>query len=223
MSEHPIRVMLVDDHATFREPLAFLMEHEPDLEVVAQAGTLAEAQAVLEDGGVMPDVVVVDLDLPDGPGATFVEGLRGYRPGALALVLSAYSEPRRLAEAIEVGAAGVMHKSTRPQEVMHSIRRLHAGEPLLSQQQVLEAVWLMSRERLEHRQALKVTESLTPRERDVLTALVEGSSDKEIAEKLYLSAGTVRVHVTNILGKLGVHSRLQAVVFAVRHGIVELR
>lgn len=210
--------MLLDDHLMFREPLAYLLDREPDLTVVGQAGSLAEAAEVLENESVRIDVAVVDLDLPDGSGAAFVGDLREARPEAMTLVLSALSDRLRLAEAMEAGAAGIMHKSTRPREVLDSIRRLYAGSPLLSEQEVIEAMRLINLERRDSREARARLDSLTPREREVLQALAQGSSDKEITENLFLSEGTVRAHVTSILRKLEVHSRLQAVVFAVRHG-----
>ena len=214
--------MLVDDHATFREPLAFMLEQELDLTVVGQAGSLAEAREVLADAlGV--DVAVVDLDLPDGSGVDFIGYLRSIRPRAMALVLTAFSERERLARAIEAGAAGVAHKSTHPEDVVEAIRRLYAGEQLLSQQEVMEALRLVSREREKDREAQFMIDKLTPREREVLQALTEGfSSDKEIAERLYVGTGTVHAHIASILSKLELQSRLQALVFAVRYGVVEI-
>ncbi len=218
-----IRVMLVDDHTTFRQPLAFMLGLEPDVAVVAEAGSLAEARAILgDDDDLEVDVAVVDLDLPDGSGTDFIRDLRRLRPRAAALVLSAISEPAELAPAIEAGAAGVMHKSTPMGDLLEAVRRLHAGEQLLSQQEVIEALRLVVREREGEREARLAIDRLTSREREVLQALAEGLGDKEIAERLYVGTGTVHTHVTSILSKLEVSSRLQALVFAVRHGIVTI-
>jgi two-component system nitrate/nitrite response regulator NarL len=218
-----IRVMLVDDHASFRRPLAFMLEREPDLAVVGQAGSLAEAREVLGDAAPEVDVAVVDLDLPDGSGVDFIGYLRSARPRAMALILTAFGERERFARAIEAGAAGIVHKSTRPEDVIETIRRLYTGEQLLSQQEIMEALRLVFREREKNREAQLAIDKLTPREREVLQALAEGfSSDREIAERLYVGAGTVHAHVASILSKLEVQSRLQALVFAVRHGIVEI-
>jgi len=218
-----IRVMLVDDHASFRRPLAFMLEREPDLSVVAQAGSLAEAREVLGDAASKVDVVVVDLDLPDGSGVDFISYLRSAVPRAMALILTAFGERERFARAIEAGAAGVMHKSTRPEDIIETIRRLYTGEQILSQQEIMEALRLVSREREKNREVQLAINKLTPREREVLQALAEGfSSDKEIAERLYVGAGTIHAHIASILSKLEVQSRLQALVFAVRHGIVEI-
>ena len=202
-----------------------MLEREPDLTVVAQAGSLAEAREVLreahEDGpGV--DVAIVDLELPDGFGTEFVAELLADDPDVHVLVLSAFSDKGTLALAVEAGAAGVLHKSSRIDDITDAVRRLRSGEQLLSQREVIEAVRYVSRTRSEAREAQLMVAKLTPRERDVLQALAEGLSDKEIAERLYVGIGTVRSHTTSLLSKLEVRSRLQALVFAVRHGLVEI-
>jgi two-component system, NarL family, response regulator DevR len=217
-----IRIMLVDDHSSFRQALAFTLEQEPDFKVVAQAGSLTEAREVVREAELALDVAVVDLELPDGSGVEFIDDLYELEPQVLTLVLSAYSDKELLAQAIEAGAAGVLHKSSRLKEIVNAVRRLEAGEQLLSQQEVIEAVRLVNRQRREDREAQLTIGKLTPREREVLRALAEGLSDKEIAECLYVGIGTVRTHITSILAKLGVQSRLQALVFAVRHGLVKV-
>jgi len=215
-------VMIVDDHDTFREPLAFMLERESDLTVVAQPRSLAEAREVLEGAELAVDVAIVDLNLPDGSGTDLIKELRAYRPRTKTLVLSAMSEQRDLAEAIEASAAGVMHKSVPMSDLVEAVRRLAAGEQLLSQQEVIEALRFIGRERESNREARLAIDKLTPREREVLQALAQGSSDKEIARQLHVGEGTVHTHVTNILSKLEVSSRLQALVFAVRHGVVTI-
>lgn len=214
--------MLLDDHDSFRQPLAFMLEREPDLTVAAQAGSLAEARKVLESGAEV-DLVIVDLDLPDGSGTEFVADLLTRNRNALVLVLSAFSDRTRLASAIEAGAAGVLHKSSRIAEIVDAIRRLSSGEQLLSQQEVMEAVRLVGRERRKDRETSRMVEDLTARQKEILQALAEGLSDKEeMAERLHVSVGTVRSHVARILEKLEVHSRLQALVFAVRSGVARI-
>jgi DNA-binding NarL/FixJ family response regulator len=212
------RVLLVDDHATFREPLAFMFEREPDFEVVAQGGSLADARCVLE--GV--DLAVVDLDLPDGDGTELIGELRAANPRGMVLVLTASSERAAHARAVEAGAAGVLHKSVRIKDVVGAARRLAAGEPILSTDEVVDLLRLAGRQRERDYEAQRAVEQLTPREREVLQALAEGLSDKEIAGRFHIGVGTVRNHIVNIFSKLGVHSRLQALDYAVRHGVVEI-
>jgi DNA-binding NarL/FixJ family response regulator len=217
-----IRIMILDDHDTFRDPLAFMLEREPDLTVVARPRSLSEASGILEDAGFAVDVALVDLNLPDGSGADLIKELRDFRPRATALVLSATADKRHLAAAIEAGAAGVMHKSAPMGELVDAVHQLAAGDQLLSQEEVIEALRFLTRERESHREARLASDRLTPREREVLQALAEGSSDREIAQRLHVGEGTVHSHVTNILSKLEVSSRLQALVFAVRHGVVTI-
>jgi two-component system, NarL family, response regulator DevR len=147
------RIVVVDDHDTFRDPLAFMLEREPDLTGVARPRSLFEAREVLESEGLAVDVAIVDLNLPDGSGADFIRDLQRSRPRAMALVSSATSEEKYLAKAIESGAAAVMHKSTPMSELMGALRRLAAGEQLLSQQEVMVATRFLVRERECHREA----------------------------------------------------------------------
>ena len=212
------RVLLVDDHATFREPLSFMFDREPEFEVVAQAGSLEEAREALQ--GV--DLAVVDQDLPDGDGTELIGPLRAANPRCLVLVLTASADREAHARAVEAGAAGVLHKSARVGEVVQSARRLVAGESLLSAEEVVDLLRLADQRRQRDREAQRTIERLTPREREVLQALADGLSDKEISENLHVGVGTVRNHLVSVFGKLGINSRLQALVFALRHGVVEI-
>ena len=212
------RILVVDDHAAFRQPLCFFLERDPKLTVAAQAGSLAEARGMLE--GV--DVAIVDLDLPDGSGVELVGELRATSPHAKILVLTADADRKAHARAVEAGAAGVLHKSALINDVVGAVHRLLAGETLLSQGETVELLRFADREREQNKEAQRAISNLTPREREVLQALADGLTDKEIAERLYVGSGTVRNHVVSILRKLDVNSRLQALVFAVRYGTVEI-
>ena len=210
--------MLVEDHATFREPLAFMFDREPDFEVVAQAGSLAEARRNL--GGV--DLAVVDLDLPDGDGTDLIGALRAVNPRGMALVLTANADRGAYARAVEAGAAGVLHKTVRIQQVVDAARGLLSGRSLFSTEEVIDLLRLAEQSRERDRETHRYVEQLTPRELEVLRALADGLSDKEMSEGLRVEVGTVRNHLVSIFGKLGVNSRLQALVFALRHGAVRI-
>jgi DNA-binding NarL/FixJ family response regulator len=218
----PIRVLLVEDHASFRQALAFMLEREPGFEVAEQVGSLAEARNL--DGETLEnvEVAIVDLALPDGDGLDLIEDFSS-RPEMMTLVLSASLEPGRFARAVEAGASGVLHKSTPINDIVEAVRKLRAGEALLSPAEVVEMLRLVGRERQEEHAARQAVERLTPREKDVLQALAEGLESREIAEKLNVTVETERTHMVNILHKLGVHSRLQALVFAARYGVVQIR
>jgi DNA-binding NarL/FixJ family response regulator len=199
-----------------------MFEREGEFVVTGQAGSLAEARAFLRKVPDGTDVAVVDLALPDGDGFGLIEELSS-SPGIITLVLSASLEPTRFARAVEAGASGVLHKSAAIGEIVGAVRRLNAGEALLSPTEVIEMLRMVSRKRQEEYEARRAIEKLTPRERQVLQALAEGLDSKDIAEKLNITVETERTHMVNILGKLDVHSRLQALVFAARHDLVEIR
>jgi DNA-binding NarL/FixJ family response regulator len=213
--------LLVEDHASFRQTLARVFDQEPEFEVVAQAGSLSEARRVMEGREV--DLGIIDLSLPDGEGVELIEDLREANPPFAALVLTASLDREDHARAVEAGAAGVLHKSADVDEILDATRRLAAGETLFSSEELVEMLRLAGQSREEEREARANIEQLTPREMEVLKALGEGMSNKEIAQSLHMSVDTERTHMMNILNKLGVHSRLQALLFAARYGLVELR
>ena len=220
--DSPIRVLLVEDHASFRQALAFMLEREPGFEVAGQVGSLAEARQLNGEMLENVEVAIVDLALPDGDGLELIEDFSS-EPRMTTLVLSASLEPGRFARAVEAGASGVLHKSTPIKDIVEAVQLLRAGEALLSPAEVVEMLRLVGRERQEELAARQAVERLTPREKEVLKALAEGLESKEIAERLNVTVETERTHMVNILHKLGVHSRLQALVFAARYGVVRIR
>ena len=213
-----IRVLIVDDHVLFRESLAFLLQREPDIMVSGQAGTLAEARGLLR--GV--DVAVIDLYLPDGNGQELIRELHALNPHGTALVLTGSTARQEVACAVDAGAAGVLQKSASPAALLSAVRRLRSGESLLAPREVSELLGEATQEREREREARAVLGQLTEREREVLQVLSEGLSDKEIAQRLHVSLQTVHTHMAHILSKLGVQSRLRALVYAARHGAVRL-
>ena len=223
MEREKTRILLVEDHASFRQALAFMFEREPEFAVVGQAGTLAEARRFLNGSAGETDVAVCDLALPDGDGFDLIEELAANGGGVITLVLSASLEPARFARAVEAGASGVLHKAAAIGDIVEAVKRLRAGEALLSPDEVIEMLRMVSRQRQEQLEAQRAIDRLTRREREVLQALAEGLDSKDIAEKLHITVETERTHMVNILNKLGVHSRLQALVFAARNGLVEIR
>ena len=215
------RILLVEDHASFRQTLAFVFDQQPEFEVVAQAGTLAETRLAMD--GSEADLGVIDLTLPDGEGTELIEELREANPDFAALVLTASLDRTEHARAVEAGAAGVLHKSADVDAILDATRRLGEGESLVSEDELVSLLRLAGQSREEETEARASIEQITPREREVLQKLAEGLSNKEIAARLHMSVDTERTHMMNILNKLGVHSRLQALVFAARYGLVEIR
>jgi DNA-binding NarL/FixJ family response regulator len=217
-TEQTIRVVLVDDHLAFRQPLALMLMREPDLTITGQAGTVAEARPLLPE----TDIALIDLDLPDGEGIEVIRDLHAVNPQATALVLTGYGTTVAMAYAVEAGASGVLHKTRPISEVVEAIRQVHAGESLLSVRETMELLRLITRQRHQERAIQAIIARLTPREREVLQALASGLTDREIANQLIVSTETVRTHMVNVLHKLEVDSRLKALVFAVKHGLVSI-
>ena len=215
----PICLLLVDDHAALREPLALFLDRQRGLAVVGQAGSLAEARGLL-DAGLAVDLAVVDLDLPDGHGTELLRELRRRAPEVTGLVLTESPDRREHARALAAGAAHVLVKTVPARRVVEAIRRLHAGETLLAAPELLELLRLGGELDAEEQAARRAFARLSPREREVLQALAEGLSDRDIAARLGIGHKTAGNTKMALFRKLGVGSRLEAVVLAARHGVV---
>jgi PAS domain S-box-containing protein len=225
-SRRKTRVLLVEDHAAVREAIAIAFNKDEGFEVAVQAASLSEAKEMLgaePEVGPVVDVAVVDLGLPDGYGGDLIKELRAANPRAQALVLSAGLDSAEIARAVQAGAAGVLNKTAHLDEVVEAVGRLRAGETLMSLEEVVELLRYAGSRREEKQEWRRAVEKLTPREIEVLQALAEGLDSQGIAESLHISLRTERNHMANILSKLEVHSQLQALVFALRHGVVEIR
>ena len=219
MTTPPIHLLLVDDHAAFRVPLALVLEREPDLTVAVQTGSLAETRVALPTIAKRVDVALVDLHLPDGNGVEIVRDLRTGLWHSQTIVLTADTDKTHHAQAIEAGAACILSKSAHPSEIVDAIRRVHAGELVQPAHEIIELLHLAREEGERSRGVQATLAQLTTREHEVLAALAEGLDNKAIADRLFISPDTARAHVVKVLGKLGVESRLQAAIFAIRHGI----
>jgi two-component system, NarL family, response regulator LiaR len=205
-----IRVLIVDDHSVVREGLRMFLVRDPDLEVVEEAADGAEAlqQARL----LRPDVVVMDLLMPVMDGIAATRAIRRELPEIEVLALTSVLESASVVEAIRAGAIGYLLKDTQAAELRKAIKAAAAGQVQLSPQ---ASAYLLGAVRMP-----EMPEPLTPREMDVLRLLAQGQSNKEIARTLHLVEETVKSHVRHILAKLGVQSRTQAVLAAIRLGIV---
>jgi PAS domain S-box-containing protein len=214
-----VRVLLVDDHVATREAMGLAFAEDDGFVVVGQAGSLAEARSML--AGV--DIAIIDLALPDGDGTELIADVRAANPDAQALVLSAQVDRAATARAVDRGAAAVLGKVTHLHEIVSAVRRLRAGETLIPLEEVVALLRLAGRQREHELAEHGLAERLTPREREVLQLMADGLDGHRIAARLHISPRTQRNHVANILAKLRVHSQLQAVMFALRHGLVSVR
>jgi DNA-binding NarL/FixJ family response regulator len=212
------RVLLVDDHAAIREAIALAFAQDGDFIVTGQAASLAEARGLVD--GI--DVAIVDLELPDGDGADLIGELRARDPRVQTLVLSAHADRANVARAVHKGAAAVLGKTTHLHEVVSTVRRMRAGETLMPMEEMVELLRFAGRQRERELDERRLIESLSPRELEVLQLLAAGLDSASIARRLVISPRTERNHVAKILAKLDVHSQLQAVVFGLRHGVVDV-
>jgi two-component system, NarL family, response regulator LiaR len=205
-----IRILIADDHAVVRQGLRTFLSLDPGIEVVGEAENGAEA--VRRARELRPDVVLMDLLMPEMDGITAIGTIRRELPDTEVVALTSVLEDESVVGAVRAGAIGYLLKDTQSQELLSAIRAAAAGEVQLSPR---AAARLMREVRVPER-----PEALSQRETDVLRLLAQGRANKEIARDLQIADKTVKTHVSNILGKLGLQSRTQAALYAARIGLV---
>lgn len=212
----PIRILIADDHPIVREGLIAVLETQPDFEVVGQASE--GAQAVERAVTLRPDVILLDLELPELDGVAALRAIRAANVAAKAIIFTAFDTDERILAAVRAGAQGYLLKGAPREDLFHAIRVVHGGGSLL--QPVVAARLLRQVSR--GGGAMDQPESLTERELEVLRLLAKGRQNKEIAGELAISERTVKFHVSAILAKLGAGNRTEAVSKAAQLGLVEL-
>lgn len=205
-----IRIVVTDDHAVVRQGLRMFLELDPELEVVGEAANGAEAVALATE--LRPDVVLMDLLMPVMDGITATRRLREETPEVEVIALTSVLEDASVVGAVRAGATGYLLKDTNADELRRAVKAAAAGQVQLSP----EAAVRLMREV----QASEKPEALTERETDVLRLLAKGQANKEIARELRIGEKTVKTHVSSILAKLGVQSRTQAVLHAMKLGLI---
>jgi DNA-binding NarL/FixJ family response regulator len=203
-----IRVFSVDDHPLLREGIAAIINNQPDMLVVTQASDGREAVRLF--GQHLPDVTLMDLRLPDMSGIDALIAIRSEYPDARVIMLTTFEGDVEIQRALKAGARGYMLKSAPPNELVETIRQVHKGKKQIPQQIAAHLAEHFS------------DESLTEREVDVLRHVSGGNRNRDIAERLFISEETVKVHIKHIMEKLGASDRTQAVAIAVRRGIIQL-
>ncbi len=216
-----IRVMICDDHALFRRGLVMVLESEDGIEVVGEAEDGEQAIARVED--LAPDVVLMDVRMPRVSGIEATRAIAERMPAAKILMLTVSDEEEDLYDAIKAGATGYLLKEISIEEVATAIRAVVGGQSLISPSMASKLLteFTSLTKRADERQAVP-TPRLTDRELEVLKLVAEGMSNREIAVELFISENTVKNHVRNILEKLHLHSRMEAVVYAVREKLLDL-
>lgn len=212
-----IRVMLVDDHALFRKGVASLLAACPDIEVVGEADNGAEALTKVAD--LMPDLVLMDIQMPELDGLEATRRIKAEHPYVKIVMLTVAEEDRSLFEAIKAGAQGYLLKKMDPEEFLAMVHGVSRGEAPISRAVASKILGEFGR-RVQAARPEDPAAKITPREREVLQFLTQGSTNKEIATLLCVSENTVKNHLKNILAKLHLQNRVQAVAFALREGIV---
>jgi DNA-binding NarL/FixJ family response regulator len=211
----PIRILVADDHPIVRDGLVAVLSTQTDLDVVGEA---ADGRQVVEQAlALQPDVILLDLEMPEVDGVQALEQLRKLGQVVRAVVFTAFDTDERILSALRAGAKGYLLKGAPREELFNAVRVVHAGGSLL---QPVVASRLL--ERFSEASSLTTTpEMLTPREVEVLALVAQGLPNKEIAERLAISQRTVKFHVSSIMGKLGAANRTEAVAFAVQQGLIE--
>lgn len=207
-----IQIMIVDDHAIVREGLRLLLSEEMDIEVVGEASNGREA--VLRAEKLLPQVILMDLVMPEMDGIAATQAIRQNFPSCQIIVLTSFAEDQRVPDAIQAGAIGYLLKDVLKGDLLSAIQAAARGEPTLhpeAQRQLMRQMTQPAPQNL--------LGALTEREMDVLRLIARGQSNKEIAGSLHLTEGTVKGYVSTILGKLQVADRTQAALYAVKHGV----
>ncbi|MDX3451702.1 response regulator transcription factor [Streptomyces sp. ME02-8801-2C] len=208
---NPIRVFLLDDHEVVRRGVHDLLNDEPDITVVGEAGTVE--QALVRVPALRPQVAVLDVRLPDGDGVSVCRELRSHMPELACLMLTSFDDEEALLDSIMAGASGYVLKQIQGSDLVSAVRTVAAGQSLLDPSATTR---LMARLRQDRQPEEKpdALPGLTDREREILALIGEGLTNRQIGQRLYLAEKTVKNHISRLLAKLGVERRIQAAVIA---------
>ena len=214
--QRAIRVLIAEDHVVVRKGLRALLATESDIEVVGEAGD--GQAAITQAAALQPDVILMDLAMPKMDGIEAIRQIKLSQPESRILVMTSFATDDKVFPAIKAGALGYLLKESAPEELLQAIRQIHRGESSLH-----PAIARKVLQEITHPPARPLTPNpLTEREGEVLRLVAQGLSNQDIARKLHISDPTVRTHVSNILGKLQLATRIQAALYALREGLVEL-
>ena len=220
MPEAPpaVRVVIADDHHIFRAGLKRLLEGEPGFTVVGEAADGEEAVRLVEQ--LLPDILLLDVAMPRMSGLEVLRELSGRAPRIRTILLTAAIDRREVVAALQLGASGVVLKESATEVLFKSIRSVMAGECWVGRDSVAELVRALRESRPAGPEGVRSPFGLTPREREILSSVVAGYTNREIAQKFSLSKDTVKHHLSNIFDKVGASNRVELTLFAVHHGLL---
>jgi len=214
----PARILLADEHSLFREAVRVVLESQSDMEVVAEARD--GAQAVAEAEALAPDLAILNVSLPNCDGVRATHLIRQRVPNCRVMLLAPEDDHDLLLDALEAGATGYLTKGSPLGELIEAARAVHNGETLVPRHMLGALLAGLIRRRRAEDDAVRQIAGLTKREREVLALLARGADNDAIAQALVISPQTARTHIQNVLGKLGVHSRLEAAAFVIQNGVL---
>jgi DNA-binding NarL/FixJ family response regulator len=209
-AQTPIRVFLLDDHEVVRRGVHDLLDAEPDIDVVGEAGTAG--QALARGPALRPDVAVLDIRLPDGDGISVCRDLRSAMPDLACLMLTSFDDDDALLDAIMAGAAGYVLKQIKGSDLVSAVRTVASGQSMLDPATTTRLMNNLRDDRPSTDPEQQALAALSPREHEILTLIGEGLTNRQIGQRLYLSEKTVKNNVSRLLAKLGVERRVQAAV-----------
>lgn len=218
MTEKRINILICDDQAIVRKGIRALLATEPDIEVIGEAKNGQEA--INQTAALQPDVILMDLVMPEVDGIEAIRGITAHQPQARILVLTSFATDDKVFPAIKAGALGYLLKDSSPEDLVQAIQHVYRGEPSLHPTIARKVLHELSQP--DEAEKPPTSEPLTERELEVLRLVAQGLSNRQIANELIISEATVRTHVSNILGKLHLASRIQAALYALDKGLASL-
>lgn len=214
-----ITVAMIEDHTILVDSLSLMLRYEEDIEFLGSAGTIGKGRELLDSK--KPDVLLLDVGLPDGSGLDLIPDAKQISPDTNIIVLTSLTDEATLMRVVDSGINGFVSKESQLSELLVTIRKAADGEIVMPTSLLVGLLMRMPRDKAAAYQDEKGWERLTVREQEVLELLASGKTGDEIADVLHIAPLTVRTHIRNLMSKMGVHSRLEAVTFGMKHGLIE--
>ncbi|MFL7890420.1 MAG: LuxR C-terminal-related transcriptional regulator [Anaerolineales bacterium] len=213
-----ITISMVEDHQILVDSLSLMLRYEPDIEFLGSADSIETGRSLIEE--TTPDVLLLDVGLPDGSGLDLIPDVKQISPDTNIVVLTSLKDETTLMRVVDSGISGFVSKDSQLSDLLITIRKAAEGEIVMPTSLLVGLLMRMPRDKAASYQDDKGWERLTTREQEVLERLAAGKSGDEIAEELHIAPLTVRTHIRNLMAKMGVHSRLEAVTFGMKNGLI---